>query len=160
MQVSLGGEAASSSADIADDTTLRKTAVTTGAPHIFVILSATKTEDGSAIIQNGNKVSSSPTLGEAIDLLSGVDEPTLDDLSPQYKHSDSFQYGENRHIPPRPASSSNLGNSGGVLPINPLQHLNLPSSRGSTSASAKNSGVFDTRVLRRRKSYIPWQFGP
>jgi len=147
-----GGETAGGSEDTDDDTTLRERNFSVGAPHVFVIVSAltTSVEDGSAIMQNnGNRVnvSSSPTLGQAIDSLSGVDEPTLNDASPHYQHSDNFQYGESRHVL-RQSPNSAMGN------MNPL-HLNLPSSRGGISASA-SSGVFDTTTDEIVYSMAVW----
>lgn len=64
------GDAAAGSTGLDDGTTYRKRNVTTGAPHIFVVVSALTT--------NSENSSASPTLGEAVDLLSG-NEPGLDE---------------------------------------------------------------------------------
>ncbi|KAL3785438.1 hypothetical protein ACHAW5_010918 [Stephanodiscus triporus] len=100
----------------ADDVTRRRRGatrtVTTGAPHIFVIVSAltTKAETGS---------SSSPTLGDAIRSLSGVDaRATHSQSSPR-----DDLYGENRW----PSSAA----------VNQM-HLNAPPYRGG--AGTMDSG--------------------
>lgn len=65
-----GDEAGGGSTGVDDGTTQKNRSVTTGAPHIFGVVSALTTH-----AQNS---SASPTLGEAVDLLSG-NEPTLDE---------------------------------------------------------------------------------
>mmetsp|Transcript_16770 Transcript_16770/g.40093 ORF Transcript_16770/g.40093 Transcript_16770/m.40093 type:complete len:767 (+) Transcript_16770:309-2609(+) len=101
--------------DNADDVMHRRMTASTGAPRIFVIVSAftTKATYSSTAIQSGNRaaISASPKLGEAIDGLSGADEPNSDELSPHYKRSDSFQYGENQHMQ-TPASGSRVSGIG------------------------------------------------
>jgi len=141
-----GSEPHNNSADVDDGTSNRRRTVTTGAPHIFVVVSSLTTYAGGGSV-NG---SASPMLGEAIDSLSGV-ERDLDDFSPHYKRSDSFQYGENRHIS-RQASGSNLnlGSTGGV-PINQLK-LHLSPRVGVTASSS----AFDSSAEEVVYSMVVW----
>lgn len=69
---------------------------TSGAPHLFVLVSAltTKLNDRSDTERSGNR-SALPTLGEAIHSLSGYDEPSPE-VSTQFSRSDSQQHGEIR----------------------------------------------------------------
>ncbi|KAL7537645.1 hypothetical protein ACHAXR_007974, partial [Thalassiosira sp. AJA248-18] len=94
-----GGGVACTSSDIDDDTTRRRRRATTGVPHIFIIVSALTTRPESGSVQTMQNMSALPTLGECLDLLSGVDEPTVDDFSPPYSETRRIQ---------RRASSNNL----------------------------------------------------
>ena len=60
---------------------------TTGAPHIFVVVSALTSKASS---------SASPTLGEAIESLCGAGDTNNNAVSPHIKRRNSYHYGENR----------------------------------------------------------------
>ncbi|KAL7553978.1 hypothetical protein ACHAWF_017330 [Thalassiosira exigua] len=126
---------------------------TMGAPHIFIVVSALTTKaDGS---------SASPTLGEAIDRLSGLEGRTRDRVSPQYKHSEGLQYEHRRNISISSPSSSSIGlgsggsvGAGGGAVVGPL-HLNAPLIRGNTTASSISAG-FDSAAEEIVYSMAAW----